>query len=334
MKRLVVVIAVTAIVTLAAACGSGSDEGAVASAPTADVSSFPTPSGSRATPSPEPEATATVPATQTDETPAEDDNASADAPPVTPEELQELRARLQSGELSQEEAQELIQRLREQFGGGQGGPGLGGPGPGGTGGGPAVGTIENVEGNTIAVATELATLTVEVGENTAISITSVLEQSALADDTQVMVFSDRVEGRNLASTITIIPEGQAGFGRGAGGFGGFGGGQAGPGGLETGATRPLVGTVTGPEAGGFTLETQQGPLPISMDEETQIVETLQGIASDLEAGMRVMVVGQADEDGVISALAVNVVPEGQDLEDVRGFGGGGRNPGARGSDGQ
>ena len=96
----------------------------------------------------------------------------------------------------------------------------------------------------------------------------------------------------------------------------------------------MVGTVTGPEAGGFTLETQQGPLPISMDEETQIVETLQGIASDLEAGMRVMVVGEADEDGVISALAVNVVPEGQDLEDVRGFGGGGRNPGARGSDGQ
>ena len=75
--------------------------------------------------------------------------------------------------------------------------------------------------------------------------------------------------------------------------------------------------------GGFTLETQQGPLPISMDDDTVIIETRQGTVADLEAGMRVTVIGPADEEGTIEARVVNVIPEG--LEDIRGFGGGGRN---------
>ena len=41
--------------------------------------------------------------------------------------------------------------------------------------------------------------------------------------------------------------------------------------------------------------------------------------------MRVAVVGQADEKGVISAVAVNVVPEGVDLQNTRGLGDRGRN---------
>ena len=205
MNRLLVAVAATAVVTFALACGSGSDEGPVASLPTADISSFPTPSGSQATRPPEPEPTAPPNATQSGEV---SDDTGGDPPEtteVTPEELQELRARLQSGELNEEEAQELIQRLREQFGGGQGGPGLGGFGPGGLGGSQAAGTIESVDGNTITVATELSSVTVILGENTAINTTSLLEPSALADDTTVMVISERVEGSNLARTITDYP---------------------------------------------------------------------------------------------------------------------------------
>ncbi len=340
MKRLVFAIAVAALVALAVACGSGNDEGSVASLPTADISSFPTPSGSRATPSPEPAPTATVPAAQSDEASEDDESVSADAPPMTPDELQELRERFQSGELSEEEAQEVFQRLREQFGGGQGGPGPGGFAPGGFGGSQAAGTIENVDGNTITVATELSTVTANLGENTTINITSLLEPSALTDDTQVMVISERVDGSNLARTVTILPEGQAGFGRGAGGFGGLGGGQGGPGGqgapggIELGAVRPLVGAVADTKDGGFTLETQQGPLPISVDDETLVIDTSQGTIADLEAGMRVTVIGQADEEGKIDARVVSVAPDGVDLEGIRGFGGGGRDPGARGEDGQ
>ena len=328
MNRPMVAIAATLFAVIVLACGTGGDGGSVATLPTADISSFPTPSGSRATPTPEPEPTATAPTAQSmqaTEVPENAENVVADAPPLTPEELQELRARLQSGELSDEEAQEVLERLRSQFGGGQGGAGRGGFGPGGLAGSQAVGTIESIDGNTLIVTTELAEVTATLGGNTVLNITSVLGPSALTNDTQVIVVSERVDGVNLARMITILPEEQGGLGRGAGGFGGLGGGQTGLGGLELGATRPLAGSVTATTAGGFTLETQQGPLPVSLDEETLIIETRQGTADDLEAGMRVTVVGQADEEGMISAVAVNVVPEGLDLQGTGGFGGGGRN---------
>ena len=328
MNRPMVAIVAALLVVIVLACGSGGDEGSSSALPTADISSFPTPSGSRATPTLEPEPTENALSAQSTEVSEDDENAAADAPPVTPEELQELRTRLQSGELSEEEAQELLERLRSQLGGDQGGPGRGGFGPGGFAGSQVQGVIESIDGNTLVVSTELAAVTATLGENTITSITSILGPSALAEDTQVMVVSERVDGGNLARTITILPEEQGGFGRGAGGFGGLGGGQAGqgsPGSTELGGTRPLTGSVTAATANRFTLETPQGPLPISVDEETVIIETRQGTAADLEAGMRVTVVGQADEEGTISAVAVNVVPEGVDLQTTRGPGDGGRN---------
>ena len=320
-NRPLAAIAGALVIAFAVACGSAGDGSAPAAAPTADISSFPTPSVSRATQQPDPRPTSPAPTAQTPEDSEDSGSETADVPPISPEEIQELRARLGRGELSEEEAQEVFLRLREQFGGGQGGIG-----PGGFGGSQAAGTIENIDGNTVTIATELATVMATVGENTNINITSVLEPMALTDNTQVMVVSERVEGSNLARSITIVPEGQGGFGGGRGGFGGaqggFGGGQGGQGELAGGGTRPLIGTVTNIGDGGFTLETQQGPLPIATNDETVIIETRQGTVADLEAGMRVTVIGPADEEGTIDARAVNVIPEG--LEDIRGFGGGGR----------
>ena len=312
------------VIAFAVACGSAGDGSSPAAAPTADISSFPTPSVSRATRAPDPQPTSPAPDAETQEDSDDAESLTADAPPITPEEIQELRERLGRGELSEEEAREAFLRLREQFGGGQGGFG-----PGGFGGAQAAGTIESIDGNTITVATELAAVMATVGENATISITSVLEPEELTENAQVVVVSERVEGGNLARSITIVPEGQGGFG----GFGGFGGGQGaqgGPGGLGGGqgglaesGVRPLIGTITDIADGGFTLETQQGPLPISMNDETVIIETRQGTVADLEAGMRVTVIGPADEEGTIDARVVNVIPEG--LDDFRGFGGGGRN---------
>ena len=328
MKRTLAATAVSLVVAFAAACGSGGDKNSVASLPTADISSFPTPSGSQATRAPDPQPTSPAPDAETQEDSDDAESLTADAPPITPEEIQELRERLGRGELSEEEAREAFLRLREQFGGGQGGFG-----PGGFGGSQAAGTIESIDGNTITVATELAAVMATVGENATISITSVLEPEELTENAQVVVVSERVEGSNLARSITFVPEGQGAFGRGQGGFGGFGGGQGaqggpgglggGQGGLAEGGVRPLIGTITDIADGGFTLETQQGPLPISMNDETVIIETRQGSVADLESGMRVTLFGPADEEGTIDARAVNVLPEG--LEDFRGFGGGGRN---------
>ena len=325
MNRPLAAIAIALVIAFAVACGSAGDGSAPTGAPTADISSFPTPSVSRATQQPDPRPTSPAPTAQTPEDSEDSGSETADVPPISPEEIQELRERLGRGELSEEEAQEVFLRLREQFGGGQGNAG-----PGGFGGAQAAGTIESIDGNTITVATELATVTATLGENTNVSITSILEPVALTDSAQVIVVSERVEGSNLARSIAVVLEGQGGFGGGPGGFGGgpgglggFGGGQGGQGGLGEGGARPLIGAVMDKQDGGFTLETQQGPLPISMDDDTVIIETRQGTVADLEAGMRVTVIGPADDEGTIDARVVNVIPEG--LEDIRGFGGGGRN---------
>ena len=309
MKGSLIALVGTLVVAFGVSCGS-TDGGSGADAQVSDLSQFPTPSRSQAAPEPEPTSQVAAAQAQTQLSQDEDVSETAEVAPMSPEELQELRQRLQSGELSEEEAQQTIQRLRSGFGGG--------------GGSQAVGSIKTVSESALTVTTQLATVTASVGEGTNISITSILEPTALTAGSQVMVVSERVEGSTLARTITIVPEGQGGFGRGAGVFGGgqgsaggFGGGQGGQGAV---GARPLFGTVGSIEDSGFTLETQQGPLPIAMNEETLVVETRQGTVDDLEVGMQVRVIGPADENGEIDARSIIVTPDG--LENLRGFGGG------------
>ena len=309
MKGSLIALVGTLVVAFGVSCGS-TDGGSGADAQVLDLSQFPTPTRSQAAPEPEPTSQVAAAQAQTQLSQDEDVSETAEVAPMSPEELQELRQRLQSGELSEEEAQQTIQRLRSGFGGG--------------GGSQAVGSIKTVSESALTVTTQLATVTASVGEGTNISITSILEPTALTDGSQVVVVSERVEGGTLARTITIVPEGQGGFGRGAGvfgggqgGAGGFGGGQGRQGAV---GARPLFGTVGSIEDSGFTLETQQGPLPIAMNEETLVVETRQGTVDDLEVGMQVRVIGPADENGEIDARSIIVTPDG--LENLRGFGGG------------
>ncbi len=315
MNKALTIFAGILVLALAVGCGSadsGNEPGAAAAAQTADLSEFPTPTRSQAAPQPEPTQPATSSVVQTELEQNEDEDDAAEIQPMSQEELQQLRQRLQSGELSAEERQEAIQRLQAQFGGGQGRGGFGGAG-----GVQAIGSIESINGNTIAVATELATISATVAENANIRITSMLEPTALTDGAQVMVVSERVEGSTLARVITVMSEGQAELR----GRGGGGGGLAGPGGAVGGA-RPLFGTIESITDSGFTLETQQGPLPVAIDEDTVIIQTLQGAAADLEVGMQVRVTGAENEDGTISARSIIVTPEG--LADIPGIGGRGR----------
>jgi len=245
---------------------------------------------------------------------------------MTQEEIQELRQRLQSGQLTEDEARQAFQKLRSQFG----------DGPGGPGGSQVAGSIESIGENSLTVATDLASVSVNVGADTVFRITSVLEPTALADDAQVMVVSERQEGKTLARAITIIPEGQTGFrggglgrlggaqGEPGGGQGGFGANQAAPGVGQGGfgggqggfaGRGGLFGTVTDVSDAGFTLETQQGPLPIVMDDESVILETREGAITDLEVGMQVRVAGPAAENGAIEARSIIVTPE--ELENTR-----------------
>ena len=290
------------ILLLALACGSSGEEASPAAAQVADVSQFPTPTRSQA--EPQPTSPPSVAQAQTSQ------GTGNEQAPMTEAEIQDLRQRLQSGELTEEEARQAFQRLRSQFG----------DGPGGPGGSQVAGAIESIEESAFTVATELASVSVNVGADTIIRVTSVLEPTALTEDAQVMVVSERLEGKTLARAITIIPEGQEPFGRGRGGFGGQGGpggGQGGFGGTQTvpGGRGGLFGTVMDVSDTGFTLETQQGPLPIVIDDDSVILETSQGAFTDLEVSMQVRVTGPADENGTIEARSVIVTPE--ELEDTR-----------------
>ena len=298
------------------ACSSSEEGNSPAAAQVAEMSQFPTPTRSLAEPPPtsQPE----IAQVQTSQNAGDADGEEA---PLSEAELQQLRQRLQSGELTEEEARQAFQRLRAQFG----------DGPGGPGGSQVAGSIEGIEESTFTVTTEVASVSVSVGADTIIRVTSVLEPTAMSDGSQVMVVSERLEGKTLARVITIIPEGQAPFGRGQGAFGGgqarvggapgnSGGNQGAPGANQAGpgGRGGLFGTVADVNDSGFTLETQQGPLPIVMDEESVILETRQGAFADLEIGMQVRVAGPASEDGMIEARSVIVTPEG--LEDIRGTG--------------
>ena len=220
MRGVLVALVGTLVIIVGIACGSSSEESAPAAAQVADLSQFPTPTRSQAEPRP----TSPPPVAQSQT--AQDEADTIEAAPMTQEEIQQLRQQMQSGQLSEEEVQQAIQRLRAQFGGGQGGP---------------FGARCRQRGSrpyrkrgmedTITVKTELASVTASVGEDTNVRITSILDPATLNDGSQVMVISERVEGSTLARVITISPRrtrhirrqtrlAEGGFGAGQGIFGG------------------------------------------------------------------------------------------------------------------
>ena len=242
----------------------------------------------------------------------------------TQEQLAELRERFQSGEVTQEELAELRQQFQDA--GGFGGGGFGGFGGGFT---PMVGAIESIDGNLVNVATPDGTLTAIVGGDATVSISTETGVEGLELGQQVSVVGERDDtGSFLASTITVVTAGGAFGGGRTGGQrqGGFGGGRF-------GGTRALTGTVDSIEESSITIETEQGPLPVAVNDDTIVRLTSQGAIGDLETGMTVVIIGQPDEDGQVMATSVNVVPEGltQGLGGAGGFFGGRQRPGGQGS---
>ena len=99
-------------------------------------------------------------------------------------------------------------------------------------------------------------------------------------------------------------QGSTGAFGGGGGFGGAG----------------LSGVIESVQDGTLTVNTAQGPLQASIGEDT-VVRTLAEISpGELQQGMQVTVNGERGEDGIIRAVSITLVPEGQGLP-VGGFGG-------------
>ena len=111
--------------------------------------------------------------------------------------------------------------------------------------------------------------------------------------------------------------------------GGIGGATGGfEGGLAGGA---LSGALESVEGDKITVNTAQGPLQVTIGPETVIqrTEIVTLTSDDLVEGIQVRVAGERNEAGVVEAVSIFVVPEGD--AGFGGFGGfGGRRPGGGG----
>ena len=133
--------------------------------------------------------------------------------------LDQIRQRIQSGDITPEDAAQFRQQFQGQFGGG--GPGGGGRRFADRAG--MTGTIERIEGNIVTLNTPQGPLEATIGEDTAIQMFAEGTLSDLLTGARITVTGERGrEGTVVATSVLVIPEGgDGGFG---GGFGGFGGG--------------------------------------------------------------------------------------------------------------
>ena len=145
---------------------------------------------------------------------------------------QQLRSRIQSGDLSPEDLAQLRQQFGGQFGSTGGTEGqTGGGAEGFATGGRLRGTIESIDGNVLTLNTAQGTLHVTISPDTTIQVTTEAAVTDLSNGMTLTVMGERAEdGTFAAATIFSLPEGDQGFGWfGGGGFGGRGGGGFGGG---------------------------------------------------------------------------------------------------------
>ena len=111
-------------------------------------------------------------------------------------------------------------------------------------------------------------------------------------------------------------DGQQSGGRFPAGGGGFQSGF-GPGGGG------LTGTIEQIDGSTLTINGPDGPAQAQLDDESTIRLLTEGTAEDLSTGIRVRIVGEEDDSGVVIAESVIVVPEGDfGFPRRRQFGGG------------
>ena len=74
----------------------------------------------------------------------------------------------------------------------------------------------------------------------------------------------------------------------------------------------LSGTIEEIQGNTVTVNTSQGPLQATIGADTTIQMFTEGTLADLQAGLRVTVIGQRGEDGTVEARSILITPEGGD----------------------
>ena len=139
------------------------------------------------------------------------------------------------------------------------------------------------------------TTDVEISEDTNITIINALEVSELTTGTNVNGVVRRGEGGNIfVVSLDVAPQNPGG-GFGFGGFGGAGGDNT------VSAIQGTIAEVNDDMM--IHVETTQGTLRLTANDESVIVSTITGTLADLSEGMGVVAIGPL-EDGAIQARTI------------------------------
>ena len=88
--------------------------------------------------------------------------------------------------------------------------------------------------------------------------------------------------------------------------------QAGPEGAGLG--EGIAGSITAVDGSKLTVDTPDGPVTVSLDDDTTLHQVAEIGPADLEAGSFVTVMGPRGDSGDVEAQTVTVIPEGVDFQ--------------------
>ena len=224
-------------------------------------------------------------------------------------EIQALIEKAQSGNMSQEDQARLRQLMQEALaeagieapGGGfavDSGRGFGAP--------PIQGKISAIDGSNITIEhsddSGLST-DAQIDDDTNITLIRELAPSDLTEGANVAGSVQRGEGgRIYIVNLTVIPEQQAR---------GFRGLFAGPGSTDTDATNlsNINGTIAKVDGQTVSVETTQGTLRLTANEDSNILSTSQGTLDDISEGMSAIAFGGNPDDAPIQPNNLIVGPD-------------------------
>jgi len=102
-----------------------------------------------------------------------------------------------------------------------------------------------------------------------------------------------------------------GSGQGGGDRQGFDGGfRGGPGEDSGGGGRGVGGAIESIEGNTLTVTTPRGPVTVTTGGDTTVRKIVDGSLEDLEKGAQIRVTGQRDEEGIVKATSITLIPEG------------------------
>ena len=92
---------------------------------------------------------------------------------------------------------------------------------------------------------------------------------------------------------------------------GFDGGfRGGPGEDSGGGGRGVGGAIESIEGNTLTVTTPRGPVTVTTGGDTTVRKIVDGSLEDLEQGAQIRVTGQRDEEGIVKATSITLIPEG------------------------